>query len=198
MKNLSLKLRNIFSRYAIMILLGIPNLWIFYAIFTPLTIYPSYFILNLFYDATLYKNIILLNGKFPIQFIDACIAGSAYYLLLVLNLSTPKIKTSKRIKIILVSFASLLVINLIRIILLSTLFVNDSSYFDVTHNLFWFLGNIVFVAAIWFSEVKIFKMKEVPFYSDLKFFFKLRKDSHKSQRSNKNKRSRNKNAKRHR
>ncbi|MAG78922.1 hypothetical protein CMI40_00925 [Candidatus Pacearchaeota archaeon] len=161
---------NLFIRYFILILISIPNLWIFYFIFTPLTIYPVYLLFNLFFDATLSGNIINI-GIFSIELIDACIAGSAYYLLLILNLSTPKIKIRKRIKMILLSFIFLLIINILRIFLLGSAFVSGYPWFDATHKLLWYLGSTLFVIGIWFIEVKLFKIKEIPIYSDIKFLY---------------------------
>lgn len=165
----SRKVYDILIRYSIMIFLGLPNLWFFYFIFTPLTVYPVYFLLNMFFDASLNGNIINIPD-YSIEIINACVAGSAYYLLLILNLSIPKIKLSKRIKMIGLSFATLLTINILRIFFLS-LFV-DSLWFDITHRLFWYLLSTIFVVGIWFAEVKLFKIKDIPFYSDLKFLFK--------------------------
>ena len=83
MNKLSKQLSDLLIRYAILILIALPGLWFFYFIFTPLTIYPVYFLLSLFLDTSLIGNIILI-GEFPIELIPACIAGSAYYLLLIL------------------------------------------------------------------------------------------------------------------
>jgi exosortase/archaeosortase family protein len=156
---------SLFIRYLILILVSVPNLWIFYFIFTPITIYPVYLLFNLFFDATLSGNIIAIGG-FSIELVDACIAGSAYYLLLILNLSTPKMK--KRMKILLLSFTALLIINILRIFLLGSAFVSGYLWFDVTHKLLWYFGSIIFVIGIWFTEVKLFKIKEIPVYSDIK------------------------------
>lgn len=174
MSKISKSIQGIFSiviRYAILIIVAIPNFWLFYFVFTPLTVYPVYFLLNLFFDSSLMNNVILV-GECPVEIIRACIAGSAYYLLLILNLSTPNIKFPKRIKIILLAFASFLIINILRIFVLSIIFLEKSSWFDITHKLFWYLGSIVFVIGIWFAEVKLFKIKEIPFYSDIKFLYK--------------------------
>ena len=72
-------------RYFLLVLAGLPNLWLFYFVFTPLTIYPVYFLFNFFFDVSLTEKIITVADCFPIELIPACIAGSAYYLLLVLN-----------------------------------------------------------------------------------------------------------------
>ncbi len=185
MKKEAKNIWNIFLRYLILILIGIPNLWLFYLIFTPLTIYPVYFLLGLFYEATLLGHTILLNNTFPIEIVNACVAGAAYYLLLIFNLSTP-MKIKKRVKILVFSLLSLLVLNILRIFFLSLLFTSGASSFDITHKLFWYLGSTIFVVGIWFAGVKIFKVKEIPIYSDVKKLGFL-KQFKKSKRSKKNK-----------
>jgi len=173
MKRKSKQFLDIFIRYFLLALMAIPSLWIFYFLFTPLTVYPIYFLLNLFFDVSLLSgNILLINREISIEFIRACIAGSAYYLLTILNLATPKIKLKKRINMLLLTFAIFLVLNLIRIFLLSFLVISGSSFFDVTHRLFWYSLSTIFVIGIWFVGVKLFKVKEIPFYSDIKFLYK--------------------------
>jgi exosortase/archaeosortase family protein len=157
-----------FLRYAILILVAIPNLYLFYLIFAPLTIYPTYFLLNLFFEATLNQNVIQFNSS-TIELVPACIAGAAYYLLLILNLSTPDIKFKKRIKLIFLSFLIFLVLNLLRIFFLSLLFTFDSSYFDITHKIFWYAVSTLFVVGIWFFQVRYYKIRKIPVYSDLKY-----------------------------
>ena len=175
---------SILLRYLILILLIIPiiplgkylaSIWELIAvnlIFTPLTAYPVYFLLKLFFDVIFFSEMILLvENILPIELIPACIAGYAYYLLLVLNLSTPNLKAKTRIYGILFSFAALLLLNVLRIFGLSFLAMSDFVYFDVTHQLFWYLVSTLFVVVIWFAEVKIFKIKDIPFYSDIKYLF---------------------------
>ena len=164
------RISEIFARYIILVLVALPNLYLFYFVFTPLTLYPVYFLLGLFYNVSL-DGVVISMGDFSIELLGACIAGSAYYLLLILNLSTPKIKFQKRIKMLSIAFISFLVVNILRIFLLSIMFVSGSAWFDLTHKLFWYVGSMVFVVAIWFLEVKYFKIKEIPVYSDLKFLF---------------------------
>ncbi|MFH1311285.1 MAG: pacearchaeosortase [Nanoarchaeota archaeon] len=160
---------NVIIRYLILIAVAIPNLFLFYIIFNPLTVLPVYFLLGLFFDASLLSSsIILLNGFFPIELIEACIASSAYYLLLILNLATPGLKLKTRIYSILFSFAVFLVINILRIFILSLVAISGSPVFDITHKVFWYLVSTLFVVGIWFAEIKLFKIKEIPIYSDLK------------------------------
>ena len=166
-------LLSIFLRYIILIIVAFPSLWIFYLIFTPLTVYPVYFLLSLFFPVSLIsKTIILISGNVPIEIIEACVAGSAYYFLLILNLTTQGIKSKTRIYMILFSFAVFLLINIIRIFLLSLLAISGSSFFDITHIVFWYALSTVFVIGIWFFQVKVFKIKEIPIYSDIKFLYK--------------------------
>ncbi|MGY4884970.1 MAG: pacearchaeosortase [Nanobdellota archaeon] len=160
---------SIFLRYIILVITALPNFWIFYFIFAPLTVFPTYFILNIFFDATLSSNIIFLgNSPSPIEIVGACVAGSAYYLLLIFNLSVPNINFSKRIKMILFAFISFLIINIFRIVILSSILVLKPNLFDITHKLSWYIGSIILVVGIWFLEVKKFNIKEIPFYSDVK------------------------------
>lgn len=175
---------DIFIRYLILIFIGIISVQFFYLIFTSVTIYPVYFLLNLFFDVTLISNVLWIRG-IPIEIIGACIAGSAYYLLLILNLATPKINFKKRILSLLFSFTSLLIINILRIFLLSLLLISGSSFFDITHKLVWVIGSVIFVVGVWFLTVKLFKIKEIPFYSDMIYLCSLSKKK-KSKRRKKN------------
>ena len=162
---------NIFIRYLIIILFAFSNLYLFYLIFTPLTVYPVYFLLKLFFNVSLSQNTLIINS-FSIKFIKACIAGAAYYFLFVLNMSVPEIKLKKRLKLILFSFSFLLFLNIIRIIFLSLLLFFNVFLFEITHKIMWYLLSTFFVVLIWFLEVKIFKIKQIPFYSDFKFLYK--------------------------
>ena len=154
-------------RYSILILAALFNLWIFYTIFTPLTVYPVYFIIKLFFNTSLLENIIFVNS-IPIELIKACIAGSAYYLLFIFNMSVPNIKLKKRISMILFSFLSLLILNIIRIISLIIIYIQKNSIFNITHEVIWYAFGTIFVVGIWFLEVKIYNIKEIPIYSDIK------------------------------
>jgi len=162
---------DIFIRYLLVLLAGLKDLFVFYLIFTPLTVYPVYFLLSLLYPSTVSGTEILV-GDYSIKFIEACVAGSAYYLLFILNLTT-KMELRKRILSLLYSFFAFLILNIARIFLLSTLFINSNCnffVFDIIHKFFWYFLSTIFVVAIWFSEVRIFNIKTIPFYSDLMFF----------------------------
>jgi exosortase/archaeosortase family protein len=163
------------GRYLIIVILGFPNLWLFYQVFSPITIYPATFLFDLLYDVNLIGNTIEVfnNGYFPIDIIDACVAGSAYYLLLILNMSISGIKIKKRLTMIGFAFSSLLVVNIMRIFILGILFVAGSEYFDITHKLMWYGLSGILIAFVWLAEIKIFELKEIPIYSDLKSLYKV-------------------------
>jgi len=161
-------IKSLILRYLILVLVALPNLFIFYLIFTPLTLYVSYFLLDIFFSATLsvVKSTVLINNCAPIEFINACAAGSAYYLLLLLNLATSKVK--KRLTAIAFSFSAFFLLNILRIFILSLLFIYGNPLFDVAHKLSWYALSIVFVVGIWFWTVKLFSIKQIPFYTDLR------------------------------
>src|SRR5208283_3027946 len=149
------KISNLFIRYLLIIAAALFNLWIFYTIFTPLTIYPSYYIIKLFHSVSLSGNVISINNQ-TIDLIKACIAGSAYYLLFILNLSVPFIKAKKRIIMISLYFLVLLILNILRIVILTFIFISGYSFFNLAHEIFWYALSTIFVIGIWFIEAKIF------------------------------------------
>lgn len=168
MKRNNKRFLGIIIRYLLLLAISAIGIKIFYYLFLPITIYPSYWAIDLFYSPILYGDTIFI-GKESIQIIGACVAGSAYLFLLVLNLATPKIKINQRLKLILFSFGSFLLINLLRIILLSYLFLGRIDNFEFFHELFWYAGSTLFVVGIWFIGIRKYKIYEIPFYSDLKF-----------------------------
>jgi exosortase/archaeosortase family protein len=175
MKKTSNQFLDFLIRYGLLIIVAIPNFWLFYLIFTPLTVGVTNFFLNMFYGTVLLENSIKITADLSIEIIEACVAGSAYYLLFILNLSLRKLDLKKRVKMILSSFIALFLVNTLRIIIFSVLAVEKVSWFDFAHKLFWYIGSIVLVILIWFAEVKFFKIKQIPFVEDIKFLYKKRK-----------------------
>lgn len=169
-----MKVYNLFFRYLLLIIVGLPNLFLFYFIFTPLTVYPVFFILDLFLTVLMDgTRIYIQNYQSTINLIPACIAGSAYYLLFILNLSIPNKTFKERFIMLLYAFSAFLFINILRISTLA-LFL-ESAYFNSFHAFSWYILSILIVVLIWFSEVKLFKIKEIPFYEDIKFLYKQTK-----------------------
>lgn len=158
----------LFGRYVFLAVLGIFNLSLFYYVFTPLTVQPAFWILSMMYQNTnlLAGNIFFFDG-FYAQIIEACVAGAAYYLLLILNLSTP-MGVGKRIKSISFLFITFLILNVARIVIFSSLLASGYQYFDIAHEITWYLGSTIMVALIWFVNVWIFKINDVPIYTDVR------------------------------
>jgi exosortase/archaeosortase family protein len=190
------KFYDLIIRYLFLLVVAFPNMLLFYWIFSPLTIYPVYFLFSLFFETSLSGTIIFVNEA-VFSIVGACIAGSAYYLLLILNLSIPNLSCKEKIKRILLAFSLLLGINILRIFILGLIYLRNVEIFDITHKVFWYGLSTLFIVGIWIFEVKYFKIKEIPIYSDLLFIYRnssLYKKSKISKSSKKNKNSRNKNS----
>jgi len=167
------------TRYAILVAVAITNLvlgvnGLFYTLFTPLTIYPSFYILNAAYGALfIAPNTIFFKGYFA-NIIPACVAGSAYFFLLVLNLTTPM--TGKtRVKSLVFLLLSFLILNILRITIFSALVFQGYKYFEFAHLSTWYFGSTLMVVLLWFANVKLFKITSIPAYTDLKNLFALTK-----------------------
>ncbi len=165
------EIKSVFSRYLFLVILSIGNLAIFYKILTPLTVHTLNFFLTLTQKTQVIGNRILMEGL-AIDIIPACVAGSAFYLLTILVMSIPRIKVTKRIKIISIAFLLLFAANIARLVFLVN--ITDLASFDFIHWLFYNFISVLFVVGIWVLLVKIYRIKETPFYSDLKFLHALR------------------------
>ena len=177
MKIVENRLILIFLRYLSILVIALFAFSYFYKIFLPLTIYPANFLLNLCYNSQIQSSSIIVNN-IQIVLIEACIAGSAYFLLLLLNLSVP-MKPKTRFLSIIFSLALFLALNIARIFIFSILYINNFKYFEITHLLFWYLVSGVFVFLVWLVTIRTFKIKEIPFYTDLHFVYKLIKQGKK-------------------
>lgn len=172
MNTQSKKITNMFARYLTIILLGLGNLYVIYKVLTPITIQVLNKILSIFTSTTLEGNIIHLNQiGIAIEIVPACVAGAAFYLLLILIMSTANIKPKTRGKAIVTAFAIFFTLNMLRILMLVPMVT--ASYFETVHWISWHLISIVFVVGTWFSIVKIYKIKAIPVYSDLKYIKSL-------------------------
>ena len=165
------KVFEVFLRYAFLFVILLFGFKIFYSLFFYLTFFSSNFLFRQLFNTVLVGNTIFLESLVPIEITGPCVGGAAYSLLLILNLATPGVGLLKRIFSLLFSFLVFLLVNVLRIFALGVLFYYNSPLFDPLHKLFWYFGSTVFVVLIWFLEVRIFDIEEVPFYSDLKFFY---------------------------
>jgi exosortase/archaeosortase family protein len=168
------KLKDLLFRYSLLLILSIIGVRIFHFIFEPVTVYPSFYLFKIFYETNLSGNLLTFTGSLiSLEIIGACIAGSAYLLLTILNLSTPNIKIKKRLKVLGFAFILFLFLNILRIFFIGVLFIENISWAAWAHEIFWYIGSVILVVFIWFLEVEKYKIKEIPFYSDLKFIQKL-------------------------
>ncbi|HLC53195.1 MAG TPA: pacearchaeosortase [Candidatus Nanoarchaeia archaeon] len=156
------------SRYLVLLVLPLSGLFLFYSVFTPLTVYPVFWVLKLWYAnaIVLGTNTIFFKGYYA-EIIPACIAGAAYYLLIILNLSTP-MPSLTRVKSLVFLCSAFLVLNIARILAFARLFEIGFNYFDLTHQLTWYFGSTLLVVGIWFANVFMFNITAVPIYSDIK------------------------------
>lgn len=160
------------SRYGLLLVIGLANLFLrdnglFYTIFTPLTIGPVFYFLNNIYNGiTIFGTDTVFIGGYYATIIPACIAGSAYYLLLILNMATP-MSLKKRLLCLVYVFTLFLILNIARITLFGTLLSKGYQYFDITHLAVWYFGSTILVAFIWFSAIFLFKIKEAPVFTDV-------------------------------
>lgn len=137
------------------------------------TLVLSTAILSIFKDVVLVSNHSFMLSNQIIELIPACIAGSAYFLLTLLNLTTP-MDHEKRIYSLVYLYAGFLLLNVIRISVFSLIYVSDAPFFDFLHLATWYVGSTVFVVGLWFSQINVFKISDIPVYTDLKKLIKIR------------------------
>ena len=166
MNKQSKRIIGMFARYFALLLIGSGNLYVIYAILTPLTVRVTTAVVSIFTPTTLVGNLIGTAGV-TIEIIPACVAGAAFYLLLILTLSTPNVKPITRTKAILTAIAILFALNITRILILIPLI--KSNYFQTIHWLTWHVASTIFVVATWLVIIKIYKIKSIPIYSDIKY-----------------------------
>ena len=152
------------------------NLKLFYYLFSKLTFYLTYFSL-FFYKPVILDNNLLIENE-VLEFVPACVAGSAYFLLALLILLTKDINFKKGIYIFVLGSLLILIANIIRLDLLIIIFISYSKdLFSNLHMLFWKILSSIYVALVWIFLVYLFKIKKVPIYSDIIYLTKSLKRS---------------------
>ncbi len=154
-------------RYIILALIPLGGMALLYAIFTPLTLYPVYWIIQAIYADTvmLGTTTLYFQGQYA-TIVAACVAGAAYYLLLILNLTTP-MTWRVRWKSLLVIIGAFLALNIIRIVIFARMLANGANYFDIAHQLTWYFGSTVLIILVWFGTILLFNIRTIPIYSDV-------------------------------
>lgn len=149
---------------------------IFYYLFKPVTIVLSEVGLRILGYSTVVVNDYILVNDALFEFIPACIAGSAYYLLILLILFTKDINFVLGLKMFISGALLILGFNVLRIIIIVLVLLEYGvNYFEAIHLLFWTLFASVFVVIIWIFLTKWFNVKTIPVYSDIKHIIKLSK-----------------------
>ena len=176
-KDIEVRILDILVRY-FLIIISVFVLPLFYAPLKFLTIYSLYFIMQFFYKITVDGNVLsfLISGKvLNVEIIDACVAGSAFFLLLILNLATRSITFIKRIYLFFLDIFLLFLANIIRLIIIIPLYLNGSAFFPIAHKIFWYELSVIFVILIWLFGTWVFRIREVPVYSDVLLVLRKRK-----------------------
>ena len=168
------RVQSIGIRYALLLSIAIFNIPIFTFIFTTPTVFLTYKLLSLFHIPQLQQATIIVDFV-SLTFIEACIAGSAYFLLTILHLSVPW-KSIKMLTLsLLSSYFIFFIINILRIFLLAELFIAHSPYFALIHKILWYGVSTLVVIAIWFFQVYHCRINSMPFLTDIKEFLALTK-----------------------
>ncbi len=165
---------NLILRVFIALITGIFSSIIFYTIFFPLTYYPIYYFFKVINFDVILQPITssLIFSNVIVTFIEACIAASAYYLLLLLILSTKDITLKNSLKMFLYGSLLILILNIIRIIILIfVLIYSGKDFFNTIHIFFWRFVSTIYVAGVWIYLVWKFKIRNIPIYSDLKYLY---------------------------
>jgi len=145
---------------------------LFSFILTPITFYLSILILT-YFNPVVINNVISINN-IDFEFVEACIATLAYYLLLILTMTTKDISWKIRGKLFLYGSFLILGMNLIRILILVFVAVNyGMDWFQLVHLTFWKIVSGIYVALVWIFLVNKYKIKSIPIIDDLKYLYNL-------------------------
>ncbi|MBM3232685.1 pacearchaeosortase [Candidatus Pacearchaeota archaeon] len=159
-------IRDLVIRYDILLIISLTQHWLLYEIFTPLTLYPLFWIISIFTKAMILPlTSTIETSGLTFSLVPACVAGSAYYLLLILNLTT-KMTFTQRLKSILFILTTFYVLNLIRLLVFVFLYSSTVPFTDSLHIITWYIVSILFVVGIWFYNVYLFKIGGLPIVDD--------------------------------
>ena len=118
------------------------------------------------------EKLLLVNG-ISLEFVKACIATSAYYLLALLILTTKGISLKKSIKMFLIGSLLIYLMNVLRITLIILVIINFGlDWFNIVHMTFWLIISSIYVLLVWIFLIRFYKIKTIPIYSDAVFLIK--------------------------
>jgi len=162
---------SIFARYAMGLVFGLFCLGALYTTLTWLTLHVLRILFIFVGETPIVYETMLRLSTLVVELIPACVAGAAYYLLLILTLATAQITLSTRLRIIATSFTALFLLNTLRILILIPL--TGTEYFYEIHWLFWNLVSTIFVVGIWIWVTRRYRVRTIPVVSDFRSIMKL-------------------------
>jgi len=111
----------------------------------------------------------ILGGEATVNIVKYCVTASAYYLLTLFCIITMGIALWKRVLMFIIGSALIFGMNIARIVVLIVVMLNNSEIFKAAHFALGFLLSVGYVILVWVLLSFLFKVKTVPFYSDIKF-----------------------------
>ena len=157
------------------VLIGYP---LFYMILAPITLHVSYFFFNIFMPSALVgTKIVTVMDSF--ELIPLYVATSAYLLLAILILLTKDISPSERFQMFVYGSLAILAFNILRIELLLLTYFSLNTAYDSLHLFVWKFMSTAFVVLLWLGLARLYKVKAIPVYSDLRHIMSMIKPSRK-------------------
>ena len=151
---------------------GIGYQW-FYLVLSPLTLHLSYFFFSLFHPLSALAGNTIETATASFEFIPACVATAAYVLLAFLILLTKDISPAERLQMFVYGSLGILAFNILRIELLLFTYFRLNASFDALHLFVWKFMSTAFVVILWLVLARIYRIKSVPVYSDVKYILGL-------------------------
>lgn len=113
--------------------------------------------------------ITILGGEATVNVVKYCVTASAYYLLALFCIITLSVALWKRVLMFLIGSALIFAMNIARIVVLIITLLNNRGIFKAAHFALGLFLSVGYVILIWVLLSFLFRVKTVPFYSDIKF-----------------------------
>lgn len=114
----------------------------------------------------------ILGGAATLEVVKYCVTSSAYYLLALFTIITMNVQVWKRVLIFLSGTVLIFLMNIARIVLLTVTLLSNPEAFKAAHAALGMFISTIYVVIVWVLLSVLFKVKTVPFYSDIKFLSK--------------------------
>jgi len=170
--------KRVYVRLLLLIIFLLVGYKVIYVVISPITFYLIYYSLFFYSPILTSSTSFVVNGQ-SVNFIPACTAASAYLLFLMLVL-TVDIKFRKAASIFLTGSFLILFGNLVRVdILIISLIKYGYTLFETLHMFFWTVLSTIYVVLVWILLAWIFKIRDIPIYSDFLRVYKIFKRARK-------------------